>query len=383
MLSRTVIFNAFILLFMAFALLNACGGGGDSGSDSEVPAPVNNSDSITTERIDSTGGIIIHPKGLMVDFPEGCLSEVADISIQEVPLPSPLPDGIKAVSTAFKISPDGLKLDSPAKVTVQPSAVNHAAGDDTLAGMYRWDGVEWEPIGHYFEDDNISATTVTFSTFVRVEIIYPEQWKKFVFLNKGNDPANLIVSTSRPYAGPQIGGSVHVPDASADYPERVIWLPLGCYEFCYEWYIYNPFEFKREMVHNFEGDAVWQHCLDDQTGLATGESVWIDTTYGDYDGPCGPRPVDGSQGWQWQASGRGDHQGCDVTNTMGSAIPDPTLAEEGLIAVCWDGVTVCNPTFDCARYGAWCTYKDLSLDDCPAKESSAYMYTAVPGPSEF
>ena len=184
-----------------------------------------------------------------------------------------------------------------------------------------------------------------------------------------------MIWTSRPYEGPTLFPRLVVPGAAADYPpERQIWLPLGCYEFCYEWWIYNPYEFKREEVHNFEGDAIWQHCLDDQTGLASGESVWIDTTYGDYEGPC---DRSGNQIWQWQASGRGDHQGCDVTNTKGSSTPDPTLAEEGLIAVCWDGVNVCNPSFDCDRYGAWCTYKDLSLDTCPAVESSAYMYMAV------
>jgi hypothetical protein len=292
-----------------------------------------------------------------------------------------------AISKAFKISPKGLVLNNPAKITFQSSASNGTETESgTSVGIFRWDGSNWDSMGYFPDDGDLSVSAATFSIFVRVEIIQPEVWKKFVFLNKGNDPANLMVWRARPYdaisypAG-SWRGSVNIPDASADYPERSLWLPLGCYEFCYEWMIYNTTEFKREMVHNFEGNTISQHCLDDQTGLASGQSVWIDTTYGEYNGPCGSPPGIADSLWQWQPSGTGDYQGCDVTNTKGSAIPDPTLAKDGLIAVCWDGITICNPPNDCSRYGAWCTYKDLSMGNCPEGASTGNLYTSVP--SEF
>ena len=183
----------FAILTLIAVLNMNCGGGGGGGGGSDnntTTAP------ITTQSIDSTGGTIINPSGLHVEFPEDCLSNATDISIQEVTLPNPLPDGIKAVSKAFKISPEGLNLNTAAIIKFQPSALNNDEPVDTTTdGIFRWDGIEWGPVGHYHDDGDIYATTTAFSTFVRVEIIQPQEWKKFVFLNKGNDPAFLMIWT--------------------------------------------------------------------------------------------------------------------------------------------------------------------------------------------
>jgi len=76
----------------------------------------------------------------------------------------------------------------------------------------------------------------------------------------------------------------------------------------------------------------------------------------------------------WQEIGTGDCTGQDVNFTDG-ATPDPNLAADGLIAVCWDGQTYSNG----GEPGkAFCTYKSVTADQCIGGANIGVMYQAVP-----
>lgn len=78
----------------------------------------------------------------------------------------------------------------------------------------------------------------------------------------------------------------------------------------------------------------------------------------------------------WQQVGTGDCSGGDVASTEGFT-PDNKQAQEGRIAICWDGGRYNNLYAGSGR--VFCTYKNSTPSQCSGGKYPGVMYRAVTG----
>lgn len=298
----------FLLICVLAKMIFSCSGGGGSDPSSTGTVVPQTTGTSVTQTVDSEGGNVSHTLGFTIDFYENSVPGPTDIFIEDVTNHSSLPSGITASSKAFKAGPEGIEFDVPVKVTFSRLAADINT-DISRLGIFRWNGSDWTALGTFVEDDKLSAYTTGFSIFVAGK---PEDiWKKFEFVNYGTEPANLIPwtwtlrdSLFDPYP---FRISIHVPGAPYNQTRPTVWLPQGCYTFCYDFDLYEYNTWNWIEVHNFKGTdtPVWDTCLSASDSLAVPPLVSIDTTYGYNNGLCANAPgPDGS------SSGPGGTSGC-------------------------------------------------------------------------
>lgn len=75
----------------------------------------------------------------------------------------------------------------------------------------------------------------------------------------------------------------------------------------------------------------------------------------------------------WVYQGVADCPDRDTPPTDGDKPKDERCTSAGLIAVCWDGHNYKN-----GPKGAWCTYKNIPVQDCITGGNVGRMYKCVP-----
>ncbi|MBN2103241.1 carboxypeptidase regulatory-like domain-containing protein [bacterium] len=245
------------------------------------------SDEPVSAEIDASGGMIEHPGGVQVVFPEGAFSDPVTVSVAQTGLPFPLPDSVTAVSSAFSISTGGAKPKFSAKVSFIYDDQDPNA--DVIPGIYHWNWGEWLYAGGIAVDDTVYTYLRDFSTFL-AGTADTKIYRLFRFRVTGSKHAMVYVWNYRllhPGWDIPITWDAGIYCFTQPYEPvggNTAWYPQGFYQFCADWFD-TVYGFRHRYIGNDPPD--WTYSLGEYTSLVIPPNVYVDTGIaGSLEGPC-------------------------------------------------------------------------------------------------
>jgi hypothetical protein len=281
MISKAFFNSALVRLLVVFALLFllGCDSGGGSSDNSGDETAVETAD----ETIDELGGTITLPSGFTLDFPEGATELPVAIKVEKTTLPAALPENITAVSSAYKIDAENVKLNEPAKIIFPAKDIDPSISEGEIS-VYRWDGSEWTVVGGWLKDNTVIVSVDSFSVFILGTgraLHFPVEFDNFWV----GEP--VIVKVYRyTLAHPDIDAPISAAKSTVvfpppnNWPEARMYLPQGSYSFCFEWDEDNIAEDKIERYYAFHGSLPGSPAatLHENSSYVVPESVSLNYT---------------------------------------------------------------------------------------------------------